>query len=497
MFEVKQNHAETTIYHKLCKFYDRIGIYILAALFVAITIIRCRFNNLWLDECLSVQFTKSPFGEIGGLDGCSPPLYYIYLKVFLKIFGRNTFAYHFASVVPYLIVVALTLTVIRKEFGTRTCSLFLILTSISPSACTYNVEIRMYALASLWLLLCYMQIYFILKTKADKNIYWMLLCIFAVAAAYTHYFAFAGVIVLYVCLLISVLWINRRKWWKFLLLTVASIALYSPWIAVFFSRVEAVSNDFWITDIPKLKEGWNFVFGSSCKWLVMLFLVGVAVSLVLGLGFIVVQKKENKVVIELNSDKKAISTLNIMIWIGFLVPVFVLIFEYAYGYLVRPVFVLRYLYPVTVLAWMSFALIFGNKRMFSGISILIGLGMIFAYSPLYFDAYIDEKNNSKETTETVEMLEAYGTNQEVIISSDIAHLSEGSLAYYFDQYQIIDNACFDWNMGNCQKILFLTNTNLEDNEEVRKRIEEQGYSYSYEGTKTIALYSFNVYLVHR
>lgn len=143
------------------------------------------------------------------------------------------------------------------------------------------------------------------------------------------------------------------------------------------------------------------------------------------------------------------------------------------------------------------ALIFGNKRMFSGISILIGLGMIFAYSPLYFDAYIDEKNNSKETTETVELLEAYGTNQEVIISSDIAHLSEGSLAYYFDQYQIIDNACFDWNMGNCQKILFLTNTNLEDNEEVRKRIEEQGYSYSYEGTKTIALYSFDVYLVHR
>lgn len=120
------------------------------------------------------------------------------------------------------------------------------------------------------------------------------------------------------------------------------------------------------------------------------------------------------------------------------------------------------------------ALIFGNKRMFSGISILIGLGMIFAYSPLYFDAYIDEKNNSKETTETVELLEAYGTNQEVIISSDIAHLSEGALAYYFDQYP-----------------------NLEDNEEVRKRIEEQGYSYSYEGTKTIALYSFNVYLVHR
>ncbi len=105
-------------------------------------------SPLWLDEALTVDIAKLPLHKIPAAlkrDG-APPLYYVLLHFWMKIFGSSDFAVRSLSGV--LGVATLPVAwVAGRRFGGRTVAWFvLVVLATAPFAVYYATEARMYAL---------------------------------------------------------------------------------------------------------------------------------------------------------------------------------------------------------------------------------------------------------------------------------------------------------------------------------------------------------------
>jgi uncharacterized membrane protein len=102
---------------------------------------------------------------------------------------------------------------------------------VAPCAVTYNVEERMYSWAMFFVTLCFYEGYKIISAESTKH--WILFTITGLAAAYSHYFAFTAVILVYLCIFVILIHRNKKNIWKCLCCTTISILGYVPWLLIF------------------------------------------------------------------------------------------------------------------------------------------------------------------------------------------------------------------------------------------------------------------------
>jgi mannosyltransferase len=108
-------------------------------------------GRYWIDEGLSVGISSHPLSEIPGLlrqDG-SPPLYYLILGVWMRIFGHGEADTHILSVGFAVLVVPAAFLAGRELFGARAGWYAALLAAMNPFLTYYAQETRMYALAVL------------------------------------------------------------------------------------------------------------------------------------------------------------------------------------------------------------------------------------------------------------------------------------------------------------------------------------------------------------
>ncbi len=120
---------ETFSFHKLTDY----ALIIICLVLIIMTVIRCNNNNLWGDEAFTIRMVKGSWGDIFNLrivDPSHPPLYYLIIKFFC-IPGGNYFWYHFISVIPYICIMILSITVFKKRFGRKTSLLMMLLSGLS------------------------------------------------------------------------------------------------------------------------------------------------------------------------------------------------------------------------------------------------------------------------------------------------------------------------------------------------------------------------------
>jgi mannosyltransferase len=105
----------------------------------------------WIDEGLSVGIADRPAGDIPGTlrqDG-SPPLYYLLLYGWMRLFGRGETATHLMSLVVALATIPLAYWVAKRAFGTRAGWACAVIAATVPFLTRYAQETRMYALVML------------------------------------------------------------------------------------------------------------------------------------------------------------------------------------------------------------------------------------------------------------------------------------------------------------------------------------------------------------
>jgi hypothetical protein len=209
-------------------------------------------SNLWADEVLSVNIARLPLSELRGalLKDGAPPLYYVLLHGWMRVFGTDD------ASVRALSGVFGTLTLIpiwyagrrldhrRVEMGlapdgSRTLAwAALLLLATSPFAIRYSTEARMYALVMLLVALGYLAVHRSLEQPS-----WSRLLVVAVLTAllvYTHYWAFALLAVVGGWLLL-IAWRGWKELRRPALLTVAAMVVgglaFIPWLSTFRHQV--------------------------------------------------------------------------------------------------------------------------------------------------------------------------------------------------------------------------------------------------------------------
>lgn len=105
----------------------------------------------WIDEGLSVGISSHPFWDIPSVlrqDG-SPPLYYLLLGIWIRVFSDGQATTHVLSLIFSLLTIPVAFWAGRSLFGARTAWFAALLAALNPFLTYYAQETRMYSLLSL------------------------------------------------------------------------------------------------------------------------------------------------------------------------------------------------------------------------------------------------------------------------------------------------------------------------------------------------------------
>ena len=415
-------------------------LFVLTGAYIGLLLWLCADNCFWGDECytiLKVNGAKS-FYEVATCDSLTnPPLYFLIFKGITLLLGCTPWVYHFVSAVPFILLAMLNVFSVRKHFGTLAGFLFLLILLIPPHVLDYSLEIRMYSWAAFFVVLCCFEGYMLLSSKGAKNGIWIRFCLAGIAAAYTHYFAFAAVILIYLLVFGKLIYINRTNLRKSLLAIIGSIVCFLPWIGVFFSSVSEVNGDFWIGNILTVWEGFDYIFEN---YLVLaLYLATVAVISIYFYRYVWFRRIGKTIHLKLNPEPSyKDDTSTWMLLSIFIAVTFVLLFQMVYAVIVRPVFVERYIFPAGMALWASFALSVGtipNNRVRKVCGAAFIVIMMLAYGiglPGHVQANMEDDRGTKSVCDLVT---ESGKAEETYILTDHPHLAWTVLDYYFPDSQ--------------------------------------------------------------
>lgn len=185
-------------------------------------------QSLWLDEAISANVAKMPIMEIipkfSTID-FHPPFFYLFLNLWVKIFGSGVVQMRLSSVVFTMVTIWLVYKIGTLVKDKKTGLWAAVLIGVNPLLVYYSQELRMYAMSTMWLTA---GLYFLIKItqeKETKKIWWVCFNLMTGLAFLTFY----GSVFLSGAMILYVVW--RKKWkgmlgsvWGLLL----AIAVVSP-----------------------------------------------------------------------------------------------------------------------------------------------------------------------------------------------------------------------------------------------------------------------------
>jgi mannosyltransferase len=294
----------TRLQQKLYRPYHRLGLIVLLLLAFALRTYELAAQSLWYDEAISWYLTRMTLPQltVWTANDIQPPLYYYLLWLWVRLAGTSEFALRFPSVAFAWLTLPLLWRLCRRLFGSAAGWLVLVFGILSPLQVYYAQEARMYTLLTLLGLASSYLLYRIVirlspvsppecdltVPRAERRFQALAIAyvLTTAAALYTHYFAFfllvaQGVTVVY--------WFGRhrpailrrsrpdmptderlriagsatRLTWKYgLLIPLALLALYLPWLPYLMSRYQ-LDASYWpgALKMPEVARDLAITFG--------------------------------------------------------------------------------------------------------------------------------------------------------------------------------------------------------------------------------------------
>jgi len=322
-----------------------------------------QFNvSLWGDESFAAVLAQHlPLEIITKVaKDTSPPLYYLFLHFWMRLFGTSEIAIRTLSFSFFLLTCFLIYLIGKKLFDQKTGVIAATLSLINPFLFHYAFEGRMYALL---VLTCTASIYFYLR----KSWFWYV--VVTLAALYTHHFALLVVAVQGIWFLISVfqkrIKFFSKSFWAFL----AVGLFYLPWLPALYYQTKLVEGGFWLArpNLQSLVDLFlSFTIGGEAKTLKLKIILGLFLAL-LGLR---------------QWSKKKRATRCLLVWC--LVPI---VLTFIVSFLGQSIFFDRYLLLVIPPLML---LVASNLRKIKKVplSLLILTATIFLLGTNTFDYFI-------------------------------------------------------------------------------------------------------------
>jgi len=283
-------------------------------------------QSFWRDEAFSYLLAKRNVLEILFLTAkdFNPPLYYLILHYWMKLFGPSEIALRSLSLIFYLgtvYVVFLFLTNILK-ISFKKSLLYLLLSVLNPLLLYYAFEARMYTMLAFFVTLSY---YFFYKKNS------LLYFLSSVLGLYTHYFMIFVVFAQAIFLFLT----NKKKTdLNQYLRIIYPLLLFIPWFVFVLLNKNVTSESFWIEKITfdtvkrffgTLFTGYEKDYGFFEK---LILTLSIGLFFFFGYGAVSVLKDKRP---------KKMMFLYLSLW-GIGIPLLVLIISFY-----KPLFLTRYL----------------------------------------------------------------------------------------------------------------------------------------------------------
>ncbi|MCQ2080475.1 MAG: glycosyltransferase family 39 protein [Lachnospiraceae bacterium] len=497
------------MFEKINKLIDRIGVYLLALGAVILNISLAFDNVVWGDEAYSQMAIidcdfYGIFERVYYWDS-HPPLYYYYLRIFADIFGYNTVVYHIASLVPFVIGIVLAVTLIKKHLGAIPAVFFIIVSGFSASCSEYNLEIRMYSLVFMFTLLCAYCAYMIIK-EGGKLSYFILMTLFGVLSAYTHYYGLAvcGLIIFFAGFVNFAGNKNKKAFFKWFLTTVIYIVVYIPWLFVLYFQTQAELGNSWMTEPDAFDRILNFITGGENLRPVMLTFVIVMtiVILIKESGLATIKKGEEKVSFYLALHKPSRKNWSCELkGILFFYVVIALLLGFGYGvsYLFHPILTYRYTYVLIPLVLFIFMLCmkrlieynFNLRAKYIIVYVMLLATLIISL----FDFKYFRSLSKTQDIETKKVLDIVGTPNEdaVLVSNGVKHLAWSVLKYYYPNEVTTENPN---KLGKEPSEIWAFIGDTFDND-VLNDMKKMGYKHEAYMNMWLGKYAINLYHFYR
>lgn len=407
------------------------ALYIYALILCSANFLRIFDNVFWLDEGFTIRLVRMNIPQMLAATAADvhPPLFYLWGQLLYFLFGDTGCTYHLTAFIPYIVLIFFSCVCIRRDFGTIPAFVFVTLLSVMQNSLIYLIEARMYELAALFVVLAFYCLYKIIE---DNHISaWVMFCIFSLGAAYTHYYALISVAFFYLYLFIWALK-DRKNMRRFVSITAVSIFGYAPWLGVLLDSFEGISHGWWLTTIPTAKNCISFVF--AYKWLLGVFIIAVSLFCLYQCGIICVGGEDKKIKIESEKLFEIFKNKEVQ-WVlaGLLSLLGTMAVGLLVSYVYSPVFIPRYLYPVSVAAYLILGVCISRlhfKRLWTIILVAVILG---SNVPVYYETYRDEQQLNYEVEQFLEMVTP---SSDAIIYTDQTQLTT-LLEYYYPENRYV------------------------------------------------------------
>ena len=451
--------------------------YSIAALICLCNAIFIFDNAIWGDEGYSAILVRKCIGEIlvGTAADVHPPLYYLILKIAVSIFGESVLVLHITSYLFFVGTCVLIMTFIRKKFGLISAYLAILFVGWTDFGFVYSVEIRMYSMALFFITLTFCMAYEVIENGRMNN--WICLAVFALLAGYTHYFALLAVaFMVFGVFIICMVKRQNDIWKKIGIASAICVVGYLPWLMAMITTVERTMEDFWLQVIPTFAECADVFLGAmsyshKLLWILWgLLLAYICVNLwdILRNSCFLKEKIHIKGKMDIG-----IQMVTLGIWTYFCTA----IIGIAVSTYIRPILLVRYLFPMIVLGAISLGTLiqyFASKKKIRWLILLAAMVLLLQIGKSGIDVYrkhFEEFCDRRKKTEvSLAEIKCY-TEQGHIVLSNINHFDWTVLKYYypnnFMHYNTLDE-------GKINTAVILMGQKLSDKE----KIEFEGDKYT-------------------
>ena len=216
------------------------GIAILILLYMFVSPLTHMFINV--DEYWTYSLVNLPFmdGMIVAIHDVHPPLYYWILYLLTPFGLDNLYLLKAVSIIPYALIMIVSATKIRRDYGWLTAGLFVFCLGVMSDFFMEFLTIRMYSWGLFFVLMSFIYYRDVITYWDRKS--WVLLTFFTLLAAYTQYFYIITCGLIYLLILYEVLTEHRERLRQFGKSVLALAVLYAPWGIVFVRQIMTESS---------------------------------------------------------------------------------------------------------------------------------------------------------------------------------------------------------------------------------------------------------------
>jgi uncharacterized membrane protein len=240
-------------------------------------------ESFWFDEIATVRIVKQDtaamFSSIKW-DERIPPLHYVILHGWVRVFGDSEFSMRLPSALAGTAAVWAVYRLASQLFGGSVGLIAALLMAVSRAQIVYSQEARAYSLLVLLSLLsCDVFVRLIRQPTPRRELAYVIVSALLLYSHLYGVFALAAQHLAYLILLATrrPVGLAPRRW---VTLTVAVVALFSPWIPIAVRWVRSVGTAFWQTRMTgdDIAETYRLYLGSAAMTVACVALVVMGVA---------------------------------------------------------------------------------------------------------------------------------------------------------------------------------------------------------------------------